>query len=316
MVAVDLVLPSLDGVELVRNVRAQPQFNGLPIVVMPTIHHDLIESAQAAGVTRVLTRDNHPANELADLARSVFRLPLPLGVVPLPSTLPARTMGLTAEIRTCLQNLTRDSRNVGEWKRLFHKVHHAAEAVALGQERTLSNFAFAFEALVSDLAAMPEQSNPSVLRTLSQATDFLAILLERSDRGELDEKAAANVLVVDDEPGTLQLIGAALTLAGLQSNTAQSPAEAIKLASSQRFDLIFMDVGLPEMSGFEVCSRIRMTDGHDQTPIVFLTGMATFHNRAQSSLSGGNDFIGKPFHVLELGVKALLWLHRGRLGLA
>jgi hypothetical protein len=43
--------------------------------------------------------------------------------------------------------------------------------------------------------------------------------------------------------------------------------------------------------------------------------MTTFQNRAQSSLSGGNDFIGKPFHILELGVKALIWLFRGRLGL-
>jgi len=51
-------------------------------------------------------------------------------------------------------------------------------------------------------------------------------------------------------------------------------------------------------------------------PIVFLTGMTNFQNRAQSSLSGGNDFIGKPFHPLELGLKALLWINKGHLGKA
>lgn len=315
MVALDLVLPSMDGVELVRNVRAQPRFNGLPIVVMPTIHRPMLESAEAAGITRVLTRGDHPANELADLARAVFHLPRRTGLAPLPATLPARTPGLIADIRACLQNLTRDARDPGEWKRLFQKVHHAAEAVALAGENTLSAFAFAFEGLAGDLAATPDACNPSVLRTLSQAADFLAILLERTDRADLDRQTPASVLVVDDEPSALQLIGAALTLAGLQSKTALTPAAAIRLASGHRFDLIFLDIGLPEMTGFDVCSRIRATEGHDRTPIVFLTGMNTFQNRAKSSLSGGNDFVGKPFHVLELGVKALIWLHRGRLGL-
>jgi DNA-binding response OmpR family regulator len=69
------------------------------------------------------------------------------------------------------------------------------------------------------------------------------------------------------------------------------------------------------MSGFELCSKIRTMSMHQKTPIVFITGMATFQNRAQSSLSGGNDFIGKPFNIPELGLKALMWVFKGQLGL-
>ncbi len=46
----------------------------------------------------------------------------------------------------------------------------------------------------------------------------------------------------------------------------------------------------------------------------FVTGMATFQNRVQSSLSGGSDFVGKPFSIPELGLKALIWVFKGQLG--
>jgi len=85
--------------------------------------------------------------------------------------------------------------------------------------------------------------------------------------------------------------------------------------SSQPCDLIFLDINLPEMNGFELCTKLRAMPLHEKTPIVFLTGMNSFQNRVQSNLSGGNDFVGKPFNVAELGVKALIWVLRGQFGL-
>ena len=54
---------------------------------------------------------------------------------------------------------------------------------------------------------------------------------------------------------------------------------------------------------------------HGRTPIVFLTGLTTIENRVQSSLSGGNDFIGKPFNLHELSVKALTLILKASLDL-
>jgi DNA-binding response OmpR family regulator len=102
-------------------------------------------------------------------------------------------------------------------------------------------------------------------------------------------------------------------MASLHPQLAESPSVAVKALGESKFDLIFLDIGLPETSGFDVCTKIRSTPGHDAVPIVFLTGMSTLQNKAQSKLLGGNDFIGKPFHVLELGIKALLWVSKGRL---
>ena len=143
----------------------------------------------------------------------------------------------------------------------------------------------------------------------------LLILALLAGCARAEEPAAARILVVDDEESARQFIGSAMQLAGLRNDSAETPAEALKKLDGKEFDLIFLDVGLPEMNGFELCSRIRALDAHKQTPIVFLTGMATFQNKAQASLSGGNDFVGKPFNLPELGVKALTWVLRHQLNL-
>jgi DNA-binding response OmpR family regulator len=67
------------------------------------------------------------------------------------------------------------------------------------------------------------------------------------------------------------------------------------------------------MDGFDLCAHIREIPGYATTPIVFLTGMTTLENRVQSSLSGGNDFIGKPFNLHELTVKALTFILKAEL---
>jgi DNA-binding response OmpR family regulator len=108
---------------------------------------------------------------------------------------------------------------------------------------------------------------------------------------------------------------AAMRMANLKSMAADTPSTSLSALGVQGFDLIFLDVGLPEMNGFELCAKIRALPLHEKTPIIFITGMATFQNRVQSSLSGGNDFVGKPFNISELGLKALIWVFKGQLGL-
>jgi len=314
-VVLDLVLPTMDGVAFIREIRAQPQFDGLPVIVLPTLHTALIEAAQRAGVTHVVDRLPQPVDALPEFARGLFSLPPPTRERPRLSPMPYGTGELLDHVRSALQNVGRDPGDWGAWRELFHRVHHVAEAVALGGEGCASQFAFAFEAFAADIAGMPDQASPSVVRTMSQAVDFLGILIDSKDREVLDASGPGKILIVDDEPGALQLIAAAMQYAGLTPTTADAPSAGLAAAKGARFDLIFLDIGLPEMSGFDLCSQLRATPGHDRVPIVFLTGMTTFQNRAQSSLSGGNDFIGKPFHILELGVKALIWLFRGRLGL-
>ena len=57
------------------------------------------------------------------------------------------------------------------------------------------------------------------------------------------------------------------------------------------------------MNGFDLCKKLRAMPLHAKTPVIFVTALSGFESRAKSSLSGGDDFIGKPFSYIELAVK-------------
>ena len=87
---------------------------------------------------------------------------------------------------------------------------------------------------------------------------------------------------------------------------------ALALLESQAFDLIFLDVNMPVLSGFEVCEKLRKLPRCKDTPVIFVTLHGDFQSRAQGVLSGSNGFIAKPISPLELIVKALVFLQRSQ----
>jgi two-component system sensor histidine kinase/response regulator len=70
---------------------------------------------------------------------------------------------------------------------------------------------------------------------------------------------------------------------------------------------------MPGMNGYELCTKLRALPLYKTTPVVFVTVLNDFEARASSMMSGGNDFIGKPFHFMELAVKAIVYILRGKL---
>jgi len=87
------------------------------------------------------------------------------------------------------------------------------------------------------------------MRTLSQAIDFMATLFEEQTLHKLQDPASADVFVVDDEPVARQMISAAMKLVQLKITCADDPAMALSVLSDNRFDLIFLDVNMPQGSG-------------------------------------------------------------------
>ena len=99
------------------------------------------------------------------------------------------------------------------------------------------------------------------------------------------------------------------------SNPSASPIPnaALNLLSENKFDLVFLDVDMPGMTGFELCTKLRALPQHKKTPVVFVTALSDFDSRTSSMMAGGNDFIAKPFLFIELTVKALIHVLRARL---
>jgi CheY-like chemotaxis protein len=217
------------------------------------------------------------------------------------------------QLRMALHDFVKDPRNGVGLYEIFRQAHMISHRVWMLQLSALGRLTTSLEALIYDLYAMPEQINPSVVRTVSQAIDFLSVLFEEETLHKLKDPVAADVFVVDDEPVARQMISAAMKLVQLKITCAEDPEMALSVLGDNQFDLIFLDVNMPQGSGFDLCTQVRQLEDHRRTPIVFLTGMNTFQGRAQGSLSGGNDFIGKPFNLLELGAKALMWIFKGQL---
>jgi PleD family two-component response regulator len=171
----------------------------------------------------------------------------------------------------------------------------------------------AFAELCDELYKIPELINPSTLRTVHQTIEFLTTLSKERKLSELKDPAKAQIYAVDDDIDNCQAISMAMETAMVRTTYAQEPAVALGELASGRFDLIFLDVNLPGMDGFQLCAHIRELAMHTTTPIVFLTGMTTMENRVQSSLSGGNDFVAKPFNLYELTLKALTLILKAQL---
>jgi len=88
---------------------------------------------------------------------------------------------------------------------------------------------------------------------------------------------------------------------------------ALSLVEQNVYDVIFMDVDMPGMDGFEVCTNIRQSKLNKETPVVFVTRHSDFDSRAKSVLVGGQDLIGKPYLPSEITVKTLMMVLRARL---
>ena len=321
-VLIDLVLPTVEAPEVIRNMRLIEGCKDLPIIALPCSLASYARSAQQAGATKVLERDTD------SLSRALTAINEALGSrhsdsrphAQVDQAIAARLLSEApawlALFRRSLNGVVHSQSDRQALHDFLEGAHHFTEAMAMADAGSLFQLAAAVTVLVGDLHKLPDQLNASTLRTLGQAADFLSTLLDPQNQGRARDLDASRVLIVEDDAAAGQLIQAAMQFVGLRSAWADAPAASLDRLAREPFDLIFLDVGLPQMSGFDLCTKVRTLELHEKTPIVFLTGMATFQNRVQSSLSGGNDFIGKPFNLPELGVKALIWVYKGHLGLS
>ena len=117
------------------------------------------------------------------------------------------------------------------------------------------------------------------------------------------------VLVVEDVQANQMLLQYALEKAGHEVNIAADGRRALELAADANFDLVLMDVQLPEMDGYQATAALRDLPGHAQTPIVALTAHAMPGDRERCLAAGMDDYLAKPIDLRELA--AVLARHAG-----
>ena len=116
------------------------------------------------------------------------------------------------------------------------------------------------------------------------------------------------ILLVDDEPDILEIVGYNLSQEGYKIITASNGKEAVSTAKKEIPQLIIMDVMMPEMDGIEACEKIRQVPELQNTIITFLTARSEDYSQMAGFDAGADDYISKPIkpRILVSKVKALL----------
>ena len=112
--------------------------------------------------------------------------------------------------------------------------------------------------------------------------------------------ALPRILVVDDTPQNVKLLGDVLGMRGYDVTVAASGTEALECIAQHRPDLVLLDVVMPGMSGYDVCKRIRETLATATLPVVMVTALDPATERLKGIEAGADDFVTKPINQPEL----------------
>ncbi len=124
------------------------------------------------------------------------------------------------------------------------------------------------------------------------------------------ERAGA-ILIVDDESQIRRAVGTALREIADRVLEAETGAAALDLSAAERPELVVLDLGLPDMQGVDVCREIRRWSA---APIIVLSARHSEHEKVSLLNAGADDYVTKPFSVLELTARAKAQLRRSRSG--
>ena len=323
----DLCLPGINGIELIKDIRSDSGIPSMPIIAFSNPYlGTLTQAAAEAGATKSVAKvDTTPERllevmrELGVCASSGVGSRSAVGALEganqekLSSNLLVNKSQTLAKLRASYQNFTRTEREdlrrtaLLQMHRQLRLVAGSANSLAL---RKIMQLSTALEALFVELYTEPAKITASVVRTIAHSIETLASLVDCPANSQEEVTSLVKILVVDDEVIARQLICSAVGKAGLDAVGLDDPLGAQQVLKREHFDLIFLDVEMPGLTGLELCVKIRAMEPNASTPIVFVTSHSDFGSRAQSALSGGNDFIAKPFLLIEVALKALTWLFK------
>src|SRR5437588_7221890 len=326
LLILDLCLPGINVVELIKNIRSDSATQSLPIIAFSNPYlSNLTRAAVEAGATKFVAKVENTLEQIIELLHELgVSATSRVGVSGVTGALEANQEELAsklsinrpetlAKLRVSYQNFTRTEREDLRRAALL-QMHRQLRLLAGGASalafHKIAKMSTALEALLVELHTEPAKITPSVVRTVAHSIETLASLVDRAANSQDEAITSPKILVVDDEVISRETICSALGKATLQAKSLDDPLAAQSLLEREHFDLIFLDVEMPGQSGLELCVKIRGMEPNRTTPIVFVTSHSDFGSRAQSTLSGGNDFIAKPFLLVELALKTLTWLFK------
>lgn len=121
---------------------------------------------------------------------------------------------------------------------------------------------------------------------------------------------AHRILLVEDEESLLDVIKLNLDLEGYDVTPVSNGKKALEEIRSKRFDLVILDVMLPEVDGFTICQTVRLEN--NDVPILFLTAKSSSEDRVFGLKIGADDYLTKPFNLEELLLRVQILVKRSQ----
>lgn len=167
--------------------------------------------------------------------------------------------------------------------------------------------------VTNDWNKSPEQMFQEAESALAQAKFHGRNTVYRYQTEEKNDcDVRPRILLVDDDPLNLKFMAGLLKPLGYATHEARTGADALCIMQKTEIDLVLLDIMMPVMDGFEVCSTIKTSEETRMTPVILLTALDDVATKVRGIEAGADDFITKPPHKLELiaRVKSLIRLKR------
>jgi DNA-binding response OmpR family regulator len=339
LVVLDLMLPKVNGAEMLNRIRSQEQLKNLPILLISNAYMtEMSQKAMESGATRGLLKTECTPARLVETVRDMLGFESAFALSENLSDDKHMEEFVAAAERALADEMTlKDTREefikkapaevakirehclayvkAGETPAaqeplnlLYRQVRFFATRAGLSGCVRTALLANAFEALLFETIFKPAKASPSAPQTFAQAVDCLEHLSQDKNARICEAIPKAKILVVDDEPICNFAVVAALKRAHFEPVSVEDPMKAVEMAKDTHYDVVFLDINMPGMNGFQLCEKLRVLPRYKETPMIFITSNGDFRNRAQSILSGGNDLIPKPISPVELVLKTTIRL--------
>ena len=335
IVLLDLMLPKKTGIEILKIIRADASLANLPVIVFTNAYFpEMIRQAIKAGANECLLKAEHTPKSvikiiqdyLSNAQKLAQKSPESISDTNYYETSSSIVKDTFLEanrqeflftvphalnaIRTHLKEIPKNqnsSEQTQRFEELFLQVRSLTSQAASVGFAQLAQFSTALEALITTILESSEYLTASVIRTLAQTVDFLGFLLNHISTLQTMDFSKFTLIAVDDDPINLHLIAESLRILKIKPILLDDPIQAQEHLSKTKFDLLLFDISMPDIDGLQLCKDVRSHSGpNHKTPIIFITGADNFESRIQSRLSGGNEFIVKPFIPAELNAKILI----------
>lgn len=351
LVVLDLIIPKLSGVDVLKFLRSRPDLESTRVIVFSNgFLQKLWEETAALGVQEMVLKSAvTPPRLIETISRVLDR---PVEAVAGRTTEAARedrpeqeqkrrsekASGFRERIRRdffkqipaiskSLQQVCREYLEADASVRMLRleafrrKIGFLTHMTGMAGCYRIAQLSSAFEALLFELqynpaAVSPASAEASARHTIASTVDLLAASLVRADEPDEQCLSPTSVLVVDDDVVSGHALALTLSRANLRPTTEEDPFKALERLRRNPYDIAILDINLPGMNGITLCEEMRKLPLHQKTPVIFVTSYTDFEPKARAILKGGDELISKPIMPVELTVKVITLLLKRRMQLA